>query len=81
MYRYPAYFYNNFNKSRYISNTCQDKINEKEKPKKDDMDYISFLGLSIYFDDLLIILLLFILYNENTENKELIFFLVLLLLS
>lgn len=81
MYRYPPYFYNNFNKSHHLYNNCQNKINEQEKTKKDDVNYISFLGFSIYFDDLLIIMLLFILYNEKTEDKELLFCLVLLLLS
>lgn len=81
MYRYPPYFYNNFNTSHNLNNNSQDKIKEQKKPKKGDVNCISFLGLSIYFDDLLIIILLFILYNEKTDNKELLFCLVSLLLS
>ena len=81
MYRYPPYFYKPFNISHHLNNNIQNNIKESKKPKKENLNYISFLGLSIYFDDFLIIILLFILYNEKTDNKELLFCLVLLLLT
>ena len=44
-------------------------------------NYIEFMGIKLYFDDILLICLLFFLYNENVKDTYLFISLILLLLS
>jgi len=43
--------------------------------------FFEFLGIKLYFDDLLIICILFFLFSEGIQNTELFMCLILLLLS
>lgn len=67
--------YNNVN-SNPISNTSNDK-----KEFKDRQELFDFLGIKLYFDDVLLICLIFFLYNEGVKDQYLFISLIMLLLS
>lgn len=86
---FPNYSYN-FAKRKYnpyYSNFKQNtpkKIEEppkKEIPKKDDNPIFEFMGISLYFDDILLICLLFFLFEEGIDDQWLYIAIILLLLS
>ena len=67
--------YNNVN-SNPISNTSDDK-----EGFKDRQELFDFLGIKLYFDDVLLICLIFFLYNEGVKDQYLFISLIMLLLS
>lgn len=76
-------FNNNF-KSMNFNNTVPrfNNISSSSETSQDSYSPIfSFLGLNIYFDDVLIVCILFFLYNEHVDDPFLFITLVLLLMS
>lgn len=58
-----------------ILETSPKQISKKEKA------LFEFLGVKLYFDDVLLICLIFFLYQEGVKDKDLLITLILLLLS
>jgi len=90
-YNYSAYrnrYNNHFSISRQIpikenpegKENPIEKFSENRNYCKDDQ-FLSILGIKLYFDDLIILALLFFLYNEGVKDDGLFICLILLLLS
>ena len=72
------------NSNRYKSNfqPSASMHSKKEKAKQQEPPPLfSFLGINLYFDDVLILCILFFLYNEQVNDPYLFFTLILLLLT
>lgn len=54
---------------------------EKNETEKEKVQFLSILGIHLYFDDLIILALLFFLYKEGAQDEGLFICLILLLLS
>lgn len=61
--------------SRSLACIPLEKHTETEKP------FLEFMGISLYFDDILILCLLFFLYQEGVQDMYIYLALVLLLMS
>ena len=81
---FPSSSFNNFTNNDRL-NSSDNSLNEinKKSDSNDsyDSNYFDFLGIRLYFDDLLIIGLLIFLYNEEVKDTYLYIALILLLLS
>lgn len=57
------------------------KENNTNKFSQEAQPLLNFLGISLYFDDVLLLCIIFFLYNEKVNDPYLFFSLVLLLLN
>ena len=88
-YKHPFYSnsyhssYQPLNKVEYSKQDTNenDTLSGKNRIEKEEKQFISILGINLYFDDLIILTLLFFLYNEGVKDDGLFICLILLLLS
>lgn len=80
---YPFYFkqpvYTNNKKIPESMPLVENKVSSDDNRHKEDYIF-DFLGIKLYFDDLLLICLIFFLYNEGVKDQALFIILILLLL-
>ncbi len=70
----------NTNINNNTSNTLLKDI-IKDEVKEDRQELFDFMGIKLYFDDVLLICLIFFLYNEGVKDQYLFISLIMLLLS
>lgn len=94
-YRFPRYNYNVSHNSYTSSNKnpkSNNNVKEDSSSKTDSMNdgetrssscdfCFDFMGIKLYFDDILLICLILFLYNEGVKDQSLFISLILLLLS
>ena len=76
---------NNLNSNSKPNVNTNFKLNSQtisnKKDSEDRQELFDFLGIKLYFDDVLLICLIFFLYNEGVKDQYLFISLIMLLLS